>query len=351
MRAEEAGDVASNYELYFDFENPPLPTQGAYSHLELDEEPSYSDLQVIQHLLKAQAGQWELDRKNLEATLEKKFQSQIDNLCAKMEAKLTLQSPTPALATPAAAAPALHHVLSPNNPFRTALPGGGRDGSLSDSGAVTSPLAQPQGYLRAGEIPRDNVVYVRDERSESDRRRRKLHEFDLVELMVYGGSASSRNIDHIIEASMVLLQNRLTAGKPALNYLAHIRFLIEKKRVYTSASLIRYDLATREQAEFRGGESTFEYCNAEYLHRFLGVENMLPRTNITPTRRSGNNQRQFKARDGQELKWGLCWKWNANQDCTLGHDGKCNFKHLCNICYADHRASTCKKKNSQAERH
>ena len=59
-------------------------------------------------------------------------------------------------------------------------------------------------------------------------------------------------IEDVISTEMSLLESLLTLGFPVQKLTKHVRFLTDKSRVYTSASLVRYDLAMREKAELKG---------------------------------------------------------------------------------------------------
>ena len=125
---------------------------------------------------------------------------------------------------------------------------------------------------------------------------------------------------------MSLLESLLVLGIPVQYYAKHVRFLTDKSSIYTGASLIRYDQATREKAELLGPTS-FTYGDHELYHTYLGVEH------LTHSQTSPSSKRKTK-----QGKQGNCWAYNSLKDCR--REG-CPFRHECRECLGSHSVSEC----------
>lgn len=347
-RARAAGEPEAAYIEFLDFSEPPLPEQGLKLEDSMDTVDEVDGIDFFK-LLTRQSERWDNERDRMEAA----FQAKLDTVLLRVENLLEAKGATAAdIKVP----------YSPTNPFVSQIVGVSAGiqpdhrldaqhvGGVSKMAATPSPLRPAlAGELRKGEVDLEkegaNIIYVREERSESDRRRRKLTVYSLTDYMVYCGSFNTRTVDHIIEALLAMLQSRILAGTPCVNLLSHIRFLVEKRKTYTSASLMRYDQAVREKAEFRGGEAVLEYCDTELSHRFLGVENLVNKQSpSSPSKFANSKPTGPRNKPGSDLAWGVCWRWNEDRPCSVKAGGKCEFRHQCSACHGDHKATTCSKK-------
>ena len=176
----------------------------------------------------------------------------------------------------------------------------------------------------------------------SDRRKRRLLYFDLEPHMAFDSRTTDyRTFEDVLSANLSLVDSLSTQGYSVSCYLKHIRFLVDKSKVYTAASLVRYDQAVRERADVLG-ENTMMYGDHELVHRFLGPEN------IKPKQKSGTFEQKDSSNKGgkrKQLPVGLCWKWNFGRKCQ---GPACALKHLCTECYGNHRASECPKSETRA---
>ena len=77
------------------------------------------------------------------------------------------------------------------------------------------------------------------------------------------------------------------------------------------------------------------YGDHELVHRFLGPENIKPKSKTTSSE-SKDTQKSGK----RKLPVGLCWKWNFGRKCQKEN---CSLKHLCTECYGNHRSLECLK--------
>ena len=178
-----------------------------------------------------------------------------------------------------------------------------------------------------------------DSRS-TERKRRKLFYFDLEPHMAFDSRSTDYcTFEDVLSANLSLVDTLSTQGYSVSCYLKHVRFLVDKSKVYNAAALIRYDQAVRERADVLG-ESTVVYGDHELVHRFLGLENIKSKTK-NPT---SDSKDSHKSASKRKLPVGLCWKWNFGRKC-LG--ASCTLKHVCTDCYGSHRASDCPKAESK----
>ena len=160
-------------------------------------------------------------------------------------------------------------------------------------------------------------------------RKRKCVVFD-IEPHLYVDQKSA-TIDDVISANMSLLESLLSLGLPVRNFAKHVRFLADKSKVFTSASLLKYDLAMREKADLLGPQ-VFCYGDHELYHAYLGVENVKPKA-----KQSGATT-QVKT---SKLKRGVCWKFNKPDGCKRD---ACRWKHECRDCSGAHGFPDCDSK-------
>ena len=164
--------------------------------------------------------------------------------------------------------------------------------------------------------------------------KRKLVIYDLEVHMRYASSVTA-TLEDIIAASLSLLESMLRQGVECAGYVRHIRFLVEKSKIYHPSSLIGYDAELRERAEFYGS-SVFTYGDHDLTHRWLGVDSL---KSISQTGQSATqSQSGSKKRSLRSTKYGSCWSWNENKSCKTT---PCRFKHVCSSCQADHKQVDC----------
>ena len=141
-------------------------------------------------------------------------------------------------------------------------------------------------------------------RPPSDRKRRRLLYFDIEPHMAFDSrSTDYRTFEDTLSANLSLIDSLTTQGYSVSCYLKHIRFLVDKSKVYTAASLVRYDQAVRERADVLG-ESSMVYGDHELVHRFLGPENIKPKTKPNQPDSKGFS----KSENRKKLPVGYCWK-------------------------------------------
>ena len=162
-------------------------------------------------------------------------------------------------------------------------------------------------------------------------KKRKCVIFD-IEPHLYIDNVKSATIEDVISAEMSLLESMLTLGLPVQNFTKHIRFLSDKAKVYLGSALIKYDLAVREKAELIG-PSAFVYGDHEFVHSFLGMENLKPKNK--PVRDQSKPSRNGRVR-------GLCWRFNDPRGCKRD---SCQYRHECRDCTGQHSAVDCKGKS------
>ena len=181
----------------------------------------------------------------------------------------------------------------------------------------------------------------RDEYRAADRRKRRLQYFDLDIHMAFDSKTTDfRTFEDILSANLSLVDSLITQGYSVSCYLKHIRFLVDKSKVYTANSLIRYDQAVRERADVLG-EATMVYGDHELVHRFLGPENLKPRGKPTSSFEVKSNPRNETKK---KLPVGVCWKWNFGRKCAAN----CSLKHICTDCFANHRSIDCSSTAGQS---
>ena len=161
--------------------------------------------------------------------------------------------------------------------------------------------------------------------------KRKLTVFDLDVHMRYASSASV-TIDDIIAGSLSLLESMLRQGVDCSGYVRHVRFLVEKSKVYNPTSLIGYDAEMRERAEIFG-PSVFGYGDHDLTHRWLGVDS-LKSLSVGPQSSSVSG----KKKSLRSNRFGSCWLWNENKSCK---SNPCKYKHVCSKCQEDHKQVDC----------
>ena len=166
--------------------------------------------------------------------------------------------------------------------------------------------------------------------------KRKLTVFDLEVHMRYT-SSSTVTMDDIIASSLSLLESMMRQGVDCTGYVKHIRFLVEKSKVYQQAALIGYDTEMRERAEAFGA-GVFCYGDHDLSHRWLGYES-LKSVSLT---QSSNSQSSTKKKSNRSSKFGSCWAWNEGKSCKAS---PCKYKHTCSNCSADHKAADCPSKS------
>ena len=167
--------------------------------------------------------------------------------------------------------------------------------------------------------------------------KRKLQIYDLEVHMRYASSTTT-TLEDVIAASLSLMESMLRQGVDCTGYVRHIRFLVEKSKVYSSSSLIGYDAELRERAEFYGS-SVFSYGDHDLTHRWLGVEAL--KSSVSSTH-SVQNQSGSK-RKARSNRFGSCWGWNDNKPCKAL---PCKYKHCCSNCQGDHKQVDCPTKVS-----
>ena len=158
--------------------------------------------------------------------------------------------------------------------------------------------------------------------------KRKLTVFDLDIHMRYTQSASI-TIEDVIGATLSLLESMIRQGLDCTGMVKHVRFLVEKSKVYSSQSLIGYDLEMRERAEVFGA-SVFCYGDHELTHRWLGVDALRQSTVASVSTK--------KSLKPVKKSFGLCWNWNDGRACK---QIPCKYKHVCSQCQGDHKSSEC----------
>ena len=141
-------------------------------------------------------------------------------------------------------------------------------------------------------------------------------------------------IEDVIGGNLSLMECMLRQGVDCTGMVKHIRFLVEKSKIYSSQSLVGYDLEVRERAEVFG-PSVFCCGDHELTHRWLGVESLKPSGSNSSSTTS--SKKQSKVRKG----FGLCWLWNDNKSCR---QNPCKFKHSCSHCQGDHKLVDCSNK-------
>ena len=138
-------------------------------------------------------------------------------------------------------------------------------------------------------------------------------------------------IDDVLSASFFMLECMMIKGFGVREYTKHVKFLVDKSKVYTSQALVRYDQAVREKAELLG-PSAFMYGDHELYHLFLGLEQLKPKAKVDVDRKGKTT--------GYKVKKGLgtCWRFNDGRPCQKQ---PCPFKHECSECGGSHRQSDC----------
>ena len=170
--------------------------------------------------------------------------------------------------------------------------------------------------------------------------KRKLTLFDLDVHMRYASSASI-TVDDVIAGSLSLLESMMRQGVDGSGYIRHIRFLVEKSKLYIPSALIGYDTEMRERAEFFG-PGVFTYGDHDLTHRWLGVESLKPSASSL----SGNlpqTGKGDKKKTSKFSRFGSCWNWNEGKACK---GSPCKYKHVCSGCQGDHKLQDCPSKTN-----
>ena len=162
--------------------------------------------------------------------------------------------------------------------------------------------------------------------------KRKLTIYDLDVHMRYTSSANV-TIDDTIAGSLSLLESMLRQGVDCSGYVRHIRFLVEKSKIYVPSALMGYDSEMRERAEIFG-PSVFSYGYYDLTHRWLGVES-LKSVSVQSVSSASKNETSKSSR------FGVCWAWNENKPCKAN---PCKYKHVCSKCQEDHKQVNCTSK-------
>ena len=225
-------------------------------------------------------------------------------------------------------------------PIPGALPGGFTTQHFPvQHGVTVNPYLPP--YLLPGasqqsslQIPyRCETDHAHPPRHTCTTAKRKLQIYDLEVHMRYA-SSSTVTIDDIIAGSLSLLESMLRQGVDGTGYVRHIRFLVEKSKIYVSSALIGYDAEMRERAEFYGS-SVFTYGDHDLTHRWLGVESL--KTSVSIGGQSIAHS-AGKKKPGKSTKYGSCWGWNENRSCKTS---PCKYKHVCSSCQGEHKQLDC----------
>ena len=155
-------------------------------------------------------------------------------------------------------------------------------------------------------------------------KKRKCLVFDL-EPHLHVDNLKNATIEDVISAEISMLESMLVLGLPIANFAKHIRFLSEKARIYTGASLLKYDQAVREKAELMGPVA------------FLGLECLKPKGKATKDLSQSSVGKSSK----NPRPRGICWKYNESRGCKRD---SCQWKHECRDCSGDHSVVDCKTK-------
>ena len=118
--------------------------------------------------------------------------------------------------------------------------------------------------------------------------------------MRYNSSASV-TIDDVIATSLSLLESMLRQGVECTGYVRHIRFLVEKSKLYVQSALIGYDNELRERVEFLG-PGVFSYGDHDLTHRWLGVDNLESSQSAVSV--PGSSSSSLKKKAGKFTKFG-----------------------------------------------
>ena len=245
------------------------------------------------------------------------------------------------------AVPAAVPVAGPTAAIPTVMPSTGPwAAAVQQLSAVKNPYLPP--YLIPGASQRETVQIPY--RCETDHHhpprhacssstgKRKLTIFDLEIHMRYASSANA-TIDDVIAGSLSLLESMLRQGVDCTGYVKHIRFLVEKSKVYSQASLIGYDTEMRERAEYFG-PSVFMYGDHDLTHPWLGVESLKQSVSAGL---GTSNTGGAKKKTARLTRFGSCWGWNENKACKAT---PCKYKHVCSSCQGDHRQIDCTSKTT-----
>ena len=182
---------------------------------------------------------------------------------------------------------------------------------------------------------RCEVDHQHPPRSSCSTAKRKLTIFDLEVHMRYT-TAAHVTIDDVIAGSLSLLESMLRQGVDCTGYVRHVRFLVEKSKIYLSSALIGYDTEMRERAEiFSPG--VFSYGDHDLTHRWLGVESLKPSTSSSAVCSKAEKKKS------KFTKFGSCWLWNDSKPCK---NSPCKYKHICSNCQGDHKVLDCSSKSS-----
>ena len=217
------------------------------------------------------------------------------------------------------AVPTGHYAWSPPQPPTTSTPTPAGQPVL-----LTDPLGGP---------PVNVMIDATGIKSAS--KKRKCVVFD-IEPHLYVDNIKTATIEDIISAEMSMLESMLSLGIPVTHFAKHIRFLSDKVRIYSSASLVKYDQAVREKAEVMGPMS-FVYGDHEYVHMFLGMDSLKPKG-----KSSKEPSQTTSVKTGRNLRpRGICWRFNETRGCKKE---TCQWKHECRECGGEHSVVECKSK-------
>ena len=273
-------------------------------------------------------------------------------------------------AQPAAAAWPGYTVPLPSGPWAGPWAASAPSGAATTSGA--SPVAPPPGigavgqggvtslppsqaratnpylppYLLPGanqqtsvQVPfRCETDHIHPPRHTCTTAKRKLLIYDLEVHMRYA-SSSSVTIEDVISGSLSLMESMMRQGVDCTGYVRHIRFMVEKSKIYSPSALIGYDAELRERAEYYGS-SVFTYGDHDLTHRWLGVE-ALKSTIGSVSQGSTQSQSGVRKKVAKSNKYGSCWGWNESKQCK---STPCKYKHVCASCQGDHKQLDCPSK-------
>ena len=127
-------------------------------------------------------------------------------------------------------------------------------------------------------------------------------------------------------------------GVDCSGYVRHVRFLMEKSKVYIPSALIGYNAEMRERAEIFGS-SVFGYGDHDLSHRWLGVDSLKTSGSTSSVSISSSTKTKKQSRS---IRFGSCWGWNENKQCK---SSTCKYKHICSGCQGDHKHLDCPSKS------
>ena len=140
-------------------------------------------------------------------------------------------------------------------------------------------------------------------------------------------------IDDVLSASFSMLECMIK-GFGVREYTKHVKFLVDKSRVYSGQALIKYDQSVREKAEMLG-PTAFVYGDHELYYLYLGLEQLNPRA-------KSDSDCKVKAtgKTNSRKGFGTCWRYNDGRPCQKQ---PCPFMHECSECGGNHKQTDCSK--------